>query len=146
LPSLGQLKYLIQPAFVLASVSTAVLARITRTSMLETMRLDHVRTARAKGLPERLVMRRHVLRNAMLPVITVIGIDFGTAVGAAVLTETVFNIPGLGSKIVQSAQQQDLPIVLGLSLAVMFIYGVVNLAVDLSYAWFDPRIRIGGQK
>jgi peptide/nickel transport system permease protein len=142
IPSLAQLKYLAQPAIVLASVSTAILARITRTSMLETLRMDHVRTARAKGLSERLVIRRHVLRNALLPVITVLGIDFGTAVGAAVLTETVFNIPGLGSKIVQSAGQRDLPIVLGLSLLVMLVYGIASLVVDVGYALLDPRIRL----
>lgn len=146
LPTLKQLKYLVQPAFVLASVSTAILARITRTSMLETMRMDHVRTARAKGLSEKKVVRRHILRNAMLPVVTIIGVDFGTAVGAAVLTETVFQIPGLGSKIVQSAQQRDLPVVLGLSLIVMLVYGAASLAVDLSYAVLDPRIRVGGEQ
>jgi ABC-type dipeptide/oligopeptide/nickel transport system permease component len=144
IPTPEQFQSLIQPAIVLASVSTAILARITRTSMLETMRYDHVRTARAKGLREKSVQRRHVLRNAMLPVITVIGLDFGTAVGAAVLTETVFNITGQGSKIVQAAQTQDLPIVLGLSLVVMGIYGLANLLVDLSYAFLDPRIRLHG--
>ena len=136
-------RYLIQPAFVLASVGTAILARITRTSMLETMRLDHVRTARAKGLGEKQVMRRHVLRNAMIPVITVLGIDFGTMVGAAVLTETVFNLPGLGSQIVASAKDKDIYVVLGLTLIVTFIYGLASLAVDLSYAYFNPRVRLG---
>jgi peptide/nickel transport system permease protein len=146
IPSLDQLEYLIQPAIVLAAVSTAILARITRTSMLETTRNDHVRTARAKGLNEKVVVRKHVLRNALLPVVTVIGIDFGTMVGAAVLTETVFNVPGLGSKIVQAAGFRDLPIVLGLSIVVMIIFGVASLLVDLSYAVLDPRIRVGGEK
>jgi ABC-type dipeptide/oligopeptide/nickel transport system permease component len=146
IPSLDQLEYLIQPAIVLAAVSTAILARITRTSMLETTRNDHVRTARAKGLNEKVVTRKHVLRNAMLPVVTVIGIDFGTMVGAAVLTETVFNVPGLGSKIVQAAGFRDLPIVLGLSIVVMIIFGLASLFVDLSYAVLDPRIRVGGKK
>ena len=146
IPSVDQLEYLIQPAIVLAAVTTAILARITRTSMLETGRLDHVRTARAKGLSEKVVVRKHVLRNAMLPVVTIIGIDFGTAVGAAVLTETVFNIQGLGSKIVQAAGFRDLPIVLGLSIVVMLIYGVASLVVDISYAVLDPRIRVGGAK
>lgn len=136
-------KALVQPAFVLASVGTAILARITRTSMLETMRLDHVRTARAKGLGEKQVMRRHVLRNAMIPVITVLGIDFGTMVGAAVLTETVFNLPGLGSTIVLAAKDRDLYVVLGLTLIVTFVYGVASLLVDLSYAYFNPRVRLG---
>ncbi len=143
IPSRSQAERLVQPAIVLAAVSTAILARITRTSMLETTRLDHVRTARAKGLPEGKVQRRHVLRNAMIPVITILGIDFGTMVGAAVLTETVFDIRGLGSKIVESAGQRDLPVVLGLSMVVILIYGLANLAVDISYAAFDPRVRLG---
>ena len=143
IPTGNTWKHLVQPVFVLASVSTAILARITRTSMLETMRMDHVRTARSKGLAEKQVMRRHVLRNAMIPVITVLGIDFGIMVGAAVLTETVFNLPGLGSQIVKSAKDQDLPVVLGLSLIVMLVYGLASMAVDLSYAYFNPRVRLG---
>ena len=106
------------------------------------MRLDHVRTARAKGLGEKQVMRRHVLRNAMIPVITVLGIDFGTMVGAAVLTETVFNLPGLGSQIVRSAKDYDLPVVLGLTIIVTLIYGLASLAVDISYALLNPRVRL----
>ncbi len=143
IPTGNTWKHLVQPAFVLASVSTAILARITRTSMLETMRLDHVRTARAKGLSERLVMRRHVLRNAMIPVITVLGIDFGTMVGAAVLTESVFNLQGLGSQIVRSAADRDIPVVIGLTMVVALVYGLASLAVDLSYAYFNPRVRLG---
>ncbi|CAN5671543.1 ABC transporter permease [soil metagenome] len=142
-PRGGTWKSLVQPAFVLASVGTAILARITRTSMLETMRLDHVRTARAKGLSEKHVMRRHVLRNAMIPVITVLGIDFGTMVGAAVLTETVFNLGGLGSQIVAAAKDRDIYVVLGLTLIVTFVYGVASMLVDLSYAYFNPRVRLG---
>lgn len=142
IPTHDQFKALLQPALVLASVSTAILARITRTSMLETLRMDHVRTARAKGLKEKVVIRKHVLRNALLPVITVLGIDFGTAVGAAVLTETVFNIRGLGNRIVTASAQRDVPIVLGLSLVVMLVYGLASLAVDIGYALLDPRIRL----
>jgi ABC-type dipeptide/oligopeptide/nickel transport system permease component len=143
LPTFKQVQFLIQPAFVVATVSTAIVARLTRTSMLETSGLDHVRTARAKGLTESRVQRRHVLRNALIPVVTFIGIDFGTIVGAAVLTETVFNIQGLGSSIVQAAGARDLPVVLGLSMVVILVYGVANLAVDMSYAYLDPRIRYG---
>ena len=143
IPTGNTWRHLIQPAFVLAAVGIAMLARITRTSMLETMRLDHVRTARAKGLGEKQVMRKHVLRNAMIPVITILGIDFGTMVGAAVLTETVFNLPGLGSQIVQSAKDLDMPVVLGLTMIVMFVYGLMSLLVDLSYAYFNPRVRLG---
>ena len=143
IPINGTWKYMVQPVFVLASVGTAILARITRTSMLETMRLDHVRTARAKGLSEKQVSRKHVRRNAMIPVVTVIGIDFGTLVGAAILTETVFNLPGLGSQIVASAKAFDAPVVLGLTLAVTLVYGLASMAVDISYAYFDPRVKLG---
>jgi ABC-type dipeptide/oligopeptide/nickel transport system permease component len=143
IPTGEQWRYLILPAVTLASVSTALAARMTRGSMLEVMRADYMRTARAKGLRERDVVARHGLRNAMLPVITLIGIDFGTVIGAAVLTETVFSWPGLGSAIAESVLRRDLPITLGLTLAVVVAYSVINLLVDLSYAWFDPRIRLG---
>jgi ABC-type dipeptide/oligopeptide/nickel transport system permease component len=143
IPTGEQWRYLILPAIALASVSTALAARMTRGSMLEVMRADYMRTARAKGLRERDVVARHGLRNAMLPVITLIGIDFGTVIGAAVLTETVFSWPGLGSAIAESVIDRDLPITLGLTLAVVVAYSIINLLVDLSYAWFDPRIRLG---
>lgn len=142
IPTGEQWRYLALPAITLASVSTALAARMTRGSMLEVLRADYMRTARAKGLRERDVVARHGLRNAMLPVITLIGIDFGTVIGAAVLTETVFSWPGLGSAIAESVEQRDLPITLGLTLAVVIAYSVINLLVDLSYAWFDPRIRL----
>ncbi|MEQ1785878.1 MAG: ABC transporter permease [Acidimicrobiales bacterium] len=138
-----QWRYLILPAVALASVSTALAARMTRGSMLEVMRADYMRTARAKGLAERTVVARHGLRNAMLPVVTLIGIDFGTVIGAAVLTETVFNWPGLGSTIADSVIERDLPVTLGLTLVVVLAYSLINLLVDISYAWFDPRIRLG---
>lgn len=143
IPTGEQWRYLILPAIALASVSTALAARMTRGSMLEVLRADYMRTARAKGLRERDVVARHGLRNAMLPVITLIGIDFGTVIGSAVLTETVFSWPGLGSAIAESVQARDLPITLGLTLAVVLAYSFINLLVDLSYAWFDPRIRLG---
>lgn len=143
IPTGEQWRYLVLPAVTLASVSTALAARMTRGSMLEVMRADYMRTARAKGLRERDVVARHGLRNAMLPVVTLIGIDFGSVIGSAVLTETVFSWPGLGSAIANSVQTRDLPITLGLTLAVVVAYSVINLLVDLSYAWFDPRIRLG---
>ncbi|HNI34673.1 MAG TPA: ABC transporter permease [Microthrixaceae bacterium] len=146
IPNLDQLELLIQPAVVLASVSTAIVARLTRTTMLEAQTADHVRTARAKGLREKTVSRRHVLRNALIPVVTFIGIDFGTIIGFAILTETVFQWPGLGSKVATAAGQSDLPVVLALSMVVMLIYGLMNLVVDISYAKLDPRIRLGGAK
>ncbi|HLM64495.1 MAG TPA: ABC transporter permease [Acidimicrobiales bacterium] len=143
IPTGEQWRYLILPAITLASVSTALLARMTRGSMLEVLRADYMRTARSKGLGERDVVIRHGLRNAMLPVVTLIGIDFGTVIGVAVLTETTFSWPGLGSEIVQAVGQRDLPVLLGLTLAVVLAYALINLVVDLSYAWFDPRIRLG---
>lgn len=143
IPTGEQWRFLILPAVTLASVSTALAARMTRGSMLEVLRADYMRTAKAKGLRERQVVARHGLRNAMLPVITLIGIDFGTVIGSAVLTETVFSWPGLGSAIANSVIDRDLPITLGLTLAVVLAYSFINLLVDLSYAWFDPRIRLG---
>jgi peptide/nickel transport system permease protein len=143
IPTGEQWRYLILPAITLASVTTALLARMTRGSMLEVLRADYMRTARAKGLRERDVVARHGMRNAMLPVVTLIGLDFGTAIGSAVLTETTFSWPGLGSQIVASVNDRDLPVLLGLTLAVVLVYAFVNLIVDISYAWFDPRIRLG---
>jgi ABC-type dipeptide/oligopeptide/nickel transport system permease component len=144
IPTGEQWRYLILPAITLASVSTALLARMTRGSMLEVLRADYMRTARSKGLGERDVIVKHGLRNAMLPVVTLIGIDFGTIVGVAVLTETTFGWPGLGSEIVDAVGARDLPVMLGLTLVVVLIYALANLLVDVSYAWFDPRIRLGG--
>ena len=143
IPTGDQWRYLILPAVTLACVSTALAARMTRGSMLEVLRADYMRTARAKGLGERQVIYGHGLRNAMLPVITLIGIDFGTVIGAAVLTETVYSWPGLGSEIANAITDRDLPVLLGLTLAVTIAFSLTNLLVDLSYAWFDPRIRLG---
>jgi oligopeptide transport system permease protein len=143
IPRGDQWRYLLLPAVTLASVTTALAARMTRGSMLEVLRADYMRTARAKGLRERSVVMRHGLRNAMLPVITLLGIDFGTAIGVAVLTETTFAWPGLGSTIADSVIERDLPVLLGLTLVVILVYAVINVLVDLSYAWFDPRIRYG---
>ncbi len=143
IPTGEQWRYLILPAVTLASVSTALAARMMRGSMLEVLRADYMRTARAKGLTERNVVFKHGLRNAMLPVVTLIGIDFGTVIGAAVLTETTFSWPGLGSQIASSVAQRDLPVILGLTLVVVIAFAVINLLVDVSYAWFDPRIRLG---
>lgn len=143
LPTGEQWRYLILPAITLACVSTALAARMMRGSMLEVMKADYMRTARSKGLSERSVVMRHGLRNALIPVVTLIGIDFGTVIGAAVLTETVFSWPGIGSQIADSVAERDLPVILGLTLVVVIAYALINLLVDLSYAWFDPRIRLG---
>ena len=143
IPTGEQWRYLILPAVALASVSTALLTRMMRGSMLEVLRADYMRTAKAKGLSNREVVVKHGLRNAMLPVVTLIGIDFGTVIGVAVLTETTFSWPGLGSQIFDSVADRDLPVLLGLTLAVVLAYAFINLVVDVSYAWFDPRIRLG---
>lgn len=143
IPTGDQWRYLILPALTLAAVTTALLSRMMRGSMLEVLRADYMRTAKAKGLGERQVVMRHGLRNAMLPVITLIGIDFATAVGVAVLTETTFEWGGLGSTIVDGVMERDLPVVLGLTMPVVLVYALINLVVDVSYAWFDPRIRLG---
>jgi ABC-type dipeptide/oligopeptide/nickel transport system permease component len=141
-PTGEQWRYLVLPAVTLACVSTALAARITRGSMLEVLGADHLRTARAKGLSERQVVTRHGLRNAMLPVVTLIGLDLGSVIGAAVLTETVFSWPGLGSEVADAVLERDLPVLLGLTLVVILVYAFVNLVVDVSYAWLDPRIRV----
>lgn len=144
IPTGEQWRYLVLPAITLACVSTALLARMTRGSMLEVLRADYMRTARAKGLGERDVIFKHGLRNAMLPVVTLIGVDFGTAIGVAVLTETTFSWPGLGYEMSKSLVSRDLPVILGVTLVVVLAFSVINLLVDVSYAWFDPRLRVGG--
>jgi oligopeptide transport system permease protein len=143
IPTGEQWRYLILPAVTLACVSTALAARMTRGSMLEVLRADYMRTAKAKGLKERSVVVKHGLRNAMLPVVTLIGLDFGTVIGAAILTETTFSWPGLGSEIANAVGSRDLPVLLGLSLAVVLAFAFINLLVDVSYGFFDPRIRLG---
>jgi ABC-type dipeptide/oligopeptide/nickel transport system permease component len=144
IPTDGQWRYVILPAVALASVSTALVARMTRTTMLEVLRADYMRTARAKGLSERQVVLRHGLRNAMIPVVTLVGLDLASLIGSAVLTETVFNWPGMGSAIFNAIVAQDAPVVLGLVLVLVIAYVLINLLVDISYGLFDPRIRYGG--
>ncbi|HSH23512.1 MAG: ABC transporter permease [Actinomycetota bacterium] len=144
-PTNGQWRYLVLPVIALASVHTAVVARMTRTTMLEVNRADYMRTAAAKGLTPRRIIFKHGLKNAMIPVVTLIGIDLATLIGSAILTETVFNWPGVGSTIARALGAQDAPIVLGLSLVVVLAYVVINLIVDISYAFFDPRIRYGSE-
>jgi ABC-type dipeptide/oligopeptide/nickel transport system permease component len=146
IPTGEQWRYLVLPAITLACVTTALLTRMTRGSMLEVLRADYMRTARAKGLRERDVIFRHGLRNAMLPVVTLIGVDFGTAIGVAVLTETTFSWPGLGYEMSRSLLSRDLPVILGLTFVVVLAFSLINLLVDVSYAWFDPRLRVGGEE
>lgn len=143
IPTGGQWRYLLLPAVALASVSTALVARMTRTTMLEVLRADYMRTARAKGLSERQVVLRHGLRNAMIPVVTLLGLDLASLIGSAVLTETVFNWPGMGTAIFRAILAQDAPVVMGLVLVLVLAYVLINLLVDISYGLFDPRIRYG---
>ena len=134
---------LILPSITLAAFSLAIVERMTRSSMLESLRQDYVRTARAKGLAERLVVYRHALRNALIPVVTVIGLQFGSLLGGAVLTETTFAWPGLGRLLVDAISARDYPIIQGVVLLFAVTFLVVNLVVDLLYGYIDPRIKYG---
>jgi peptide/nickel transport system permease protein len=140
----GDLRHLALPAVSLAAVSVGYIARMMRSSMLEVIGKDYIRTARAKGLSERAVILGHALRNAFIPVITVIGINFASLLGGAVATETVFAWPGLGRATVDAIRMRDLPVVEGCVIFLAFAFVAVNLLVDLSYAWLDPRIRYDG--
>ncbi|MEZ4663275.1 MAG: ABC transporter permease [Caldilineaceae bacterium] len=136
--------HLILPSFVLSTVIMPILARLTRASMLEVMRQDYVRTADAKGLRPRTVVIRHALKNALLPIVTVVGLQLGGLLGGALLTETIFSWPGMGLWTYRAILSRDYPIVQGAVLVSATIYVVVNLLVDISYAYLDPRIRYGG--
>lgn len=143
IPTGDQWRYLLLPAVTLASASAALALRIARSSMTEVLQTGYVRAARAKGIGERRVVVHHALRNALLPVVTLVGVDFGTMLGAAVLTEKVFGWPGIGSAIADAVAGRDMPVMLGLTVVVVLVYALVNLLVDLSYSWFDPRVRAG---
>jgi len=140
----GGVASVILPAITLGTALAAILARMVRSSLLEVLNEDFVRTARAKGLPESKVIWRHAMRNAWLPVITLMGLQLGTLLGGAVITETVFSWPGLGSLLVESIQKRDYPVVQGCVLVISLAYVVVNTLTDLLYAAVDPRIRLGG--
>lgn len=130
------------PGFVLASASMAYVARLTRTSLAENMRADYVRTARAKGLPERTVVGKHALRNSLIPVVTFLGADFGALMSGAIVTEGIFNIPGLGGAVFDAVRSQEGALVVGITTFFIFVYIFFNLAVDVLYAALDPRIRL----
>jgi len=134
------LRHLILPSVVLATVPMALLARMTRSSMLEALNQDYVRTAHAKGLRARAVVIRHALKNALLPIVTVIGLQVGTLLSGAILTETIFGWPGIGRWVFESIQFRDYPVVQSVTLVIALIFVAVNLLVDLSYAFIDPRI------
>jgi peptide/nickel transport system permease protein len=135
------LYHLLLPAITLSLIYIALIARVTRASVLETLGEDYIRTARAKGLPERIVLKRHALANAAVPIATVIGIGIALLIGGVVVTESVYAIPGLGRLTVDAVLARDFPTVQGVILLFSFVYVLVNLLVDLSYVYFDPRIR-----
>lgn len=137
----GSIRYYILPAITLASVSTAFVARMTRSTMLEVLSNDYITTAYAKGLSTNMVIGKHALKNALIPVVTLIGMDLGTLMGGAILTETVFNWPGVGRTIYLAILQRDAPVVIGGTIILVMIFVVMNLIVDIIYALLDPRIR-----
>ena len=149
LPSFGQgdgsfgssIKHLILPAITLATFSLARNARLVRSSLLEVMGLEYIKTARSKGLAERVVIYRHGLRNALIPVVTIFGLEFGTLLSGAVITETVFAWPGVGRLIILAVQQRDFPVVVGAVTIIATLFVFLNLVVDLLYGVIDPRVR-----
>ena len=133
---------LILPAITLGTAMAAVLSRMIRSTLLEVLTEDFIRTARAKGLPEWIITIRHGLRNALLPVMTLLGLQLGALLGGAVITETVFSWPGVGSLVVEAIQRRDYPVVQASVLLISFSYVLVNMLTDLAYTWVDPRVRI----
>ncbi len=137
----GELIYYVLPSIVLGLRPAALIARLTRSSMLEIIRQDYIRTARAKGLSERVVIMKHALRNALIPVVTVIGIEVASLLSGVVITEQIFSLPGLGRLSVEALTNRDFPVIRGVVLFMAFIFVLANLIVDLSYPFFDPRIK-----
>jgi len=138
----GNLKQMLVPAAVLGAALSAVTMRMTRTMMLEVLRQDYIRTATAKGLPERLVVFRHALRNALIPVVTLIGLQAPLVIGGAVIIEQIFGIPGMGTLLLDAVSQRDYPVITGVFLVVGLAVMLINLLVDLSYGLLDPRVRV----
>jgi len=139
----GDLRHLVLPSITLGTIAAAIIARLTRSSMLEVLGQDYVRTARAKGLGGFSVVVRHALKNALIPIITIFGLQFGNLLAGAVIVETVFSRPGLGRLIVGGILSKDFPLVQGTVLFVATVYVLINLLVDVAYAYADPRIRLG---
>jgi ABC-type dipeptide/oligopeptide/nickel transport system permease component len=137
----GSIQYYVLPSIALASVSTAFIARMMRSTMLEAMENDYIVTAYAKGLSQFKVIGKHAMKNALIPVVTLIGLDLGGLMGGAILTETVFNWPGVGRTIYLAILQRDAPVVIGGTIILVGIFVIMNLVVDILYAWLDPRIR-----
>ena len=139
----GDLRHLVLPSVTLGTIAAAIIARLTRSSMLEVLGQDYVRTARAKGLGGFAVVVRHALKNALIPIITIFGLQFGNLLAGAVIVETVFSRPGLGRLIVGGILSKDFPLVQGVVLFVATVYVLINVLVDVAYAYADPRIRFG---
>jgi len=137
---------LVLPALTLGTALAAILARMVRSSLLEVLSEDFIRTAKAKGVSNILILLKHALSNAWLPVLTLLGLQLGSLLGGAVITETVFDWPGLGSLLILSIQRRDIPVVQGCVLTISLLYVIVNAITDLIYAWIDPRIRLSGTK
>jgi oligopeptide transport system permease protein len=138
----GSFKSYVLPAITLAAVDAALVARLTRGSMLEVMRADYVRTATAKGLRKRTVVFKHVLRNSVIPVVTYLGISFGTLLGGALITENVFNLDGIGNELVRAIERNDNPVIMGVVTYGVLAFVLVNTIVDMLYAVLDPRVRL----
>lgn len=136
------IRHLILPALALSTIPMSIIARMTRSSLLEVLRLDYIRAARAKGLPKRTVVLKHALRNALLPVFTIIGLQMGAIFAGAVLTETIFGLAGVGRMLYEAITARDYPVVQGFTLAIAVGYVAINLVVDVSYVFLDPRIKL----
>ncbi|MFW6261232.1 MAG: ABC transporter permease, partial [Spirochaetota bacterium] len=143
---MGGVEHLILPSITLGMASAALMARITRSSVLDVLRQDYITTARAKGVAERMVIYKHALKNALIPVVTVLGLQFGILLGGAVLTETVFAWPGVGRLLVDAILRRDYPVVQGTVMLLAFLFVLINLVVDIIYAFLDPRIHYQGQE
>ena len=145
-PSLATLKYLVMPVITVAVSNLSVFSRFVRTAMLEVLTAHYIRTARAKGLNERAVVARHALRNALIPVVTILGIQFGRLLGGALVTEAVFAYPGIGRLVVTSILNRDYPMVQATLMLVVLIFLAANTIVDISYAYLDPRVKVGAAR
>ena len=143
---MGGPAHLVLPAVTLGTSLAAILTRMVRASVLEVIREPYVTTARAKGLPERAVLYRHTLRNALVPLVTVLGLQFGALLSGSVITETIFSWPGVGRLVIQAIYQRDYPLVQGCVLVISLCYVLVNLFTDAAYGLVDPRIRLGGEE
>lgn len=142
---LTHLQYLIMPAISLGAIQAALVARMTRTSMLEVLNTNFIKTAQAKGVKNRAIIYKHALRNAFLPILTVIGQTFGILIAGAVVTETIFNIPGIGQLIINSVERRDYAVIQGVVLFVTLSYVFINLVIDLLYGFIDPRVRLDNE-